>query len=343
MTRKTTPANVLVLGSGGYGTALAITLLTNGCKVTMWGNTPQYTAALRKTRENTKYLPGIKLPAALEFTSDLETAAQGRDLMVMAVPTQHARGVLERLHPHYPNTLPVVSVAKGIEIKTAMRPTQIIREVLGNRMPLGVLSGPSHAEELARQSPSSVVVSSHDEEFAMHLQRLFTTPRHRVYYNTDLTGVELGGALKNIIAVTAGICDGMGLGDNAKAALVTRGMVEIVRLAVALGARKSTFMGLAGIGDLMVTCFSRHGRNRGLGEKIGRGQNLESILAKTDTVAEGVWTTKSVSPLAKKMKVDMPITQELFKILFKDKPIDKALHDLMTRRSKAEVDRDLED
>ncbi|MFC1588377.1 NAD(P)H-dependent glycerol-3-phosphate dehydrogenase [Planctomycetota bacterium] len=330
---------VFVLGDGAWGTALALTLLSKKYQVMLWGYESGYIKKMAKRRENFKFLPGLKLPASLSLTGEDANLEDSYDLMIMAVPTQYCRSILVRVKEYFPPSLPVVSVAKGIENGTLLRPTQVIREILGNRMPLGVLCGPSHAEEVARHIPTSVVASSNDEEFAEWLQHVFNTPRFRVYYNTDLVGVELGGALKNVIAIPAGINDGLKFGDNAKSALMTRGLMEIVRLGVALGARKSTFSGMAGMGDLLTTCFSPHGRNRACGELIGKGKTLKEILDATEKVTEGVWTTKSVLELARKHDIEMPITEELYKILFKNKNIQKAVHDLMTRSSKAEIDK----
>ena len=330
------PQRIFVLGSGGFGTALAILLASKGYHVTLWGRSVKLMRAIAKTRVNQVHLPGVKLPHMIACTSDLRRVRDGYDLLLMAVPTQHVRGVLKKLAPHFPPTLPVLSLAKGIEIKTHLRPSQVIRAVLGARMPVGVLSGPSHAEEIACGVPTSVVIASHEEAFAKYLQQLFHTPAFRLYSNADILGVELGGALKNIIAIAAGINDGMGLGDNAKSALMTRGLAEMTRLGVAMGAGKHTFYGLAGVGDLITTCVSRYGRNRACGEAIGRGMTLKQYLASTRAVTEGVWTARAVRALARRYKVEMPITLELNKILFQGKDLKCALRDLMTRTHKGE-------
>ncbi|MEW6027328.1 MAG: NAD(P)H-dependent glycerol-3-phosphate dehydrogenase [Planctomycetota bacterium] len=324
--------NITVLGDGGWGTAVALLLLHNGHKVTLWSKFPEYAEHIRKRRENTKFLPGIKLPQALDITSEL--IIHNSELIVMAVPTQFCRSVLEDLRSTLP---PIVSLAKGIEQKTLKRPSQIIQETLGySRDKIAVLSGPSHAEEVARQKPASVVVASTNKKLARDLQAVFSNEYFRVYTQDDVVGVETAAAVKNIIAIAAGICDGLGLGDNAKSALLTRGMVEISRLGEALGGNKKTFFGLAGIGDLITTCISPHGRNRAVGVRLGKGETLKQVLKTMQQVAEGVWTTRAAVKLARRYKVEMPITNEVYKILFKDKDPMKAVYTLMTRKPKTE-------
>ena len=343
---STDKLNILVLGDGGWGTALALVLHHNGHKVTLWSKFPDYAQYVNKKRENTKFLPGIKLPRTLNITSELRTL--NYELIVMAVPTQFCRGVLENIKIQIPlnplltkgergGFIPIVSVAKGIEQKTLKRPSEIIKEVLDYpKDKIAVLSGPSHAEEVARKKPASVVVASSNKKLARDLQAIFSNEYFRVYTQDDVVGVETAAAVKNIIAIAAGICDGLGLGDNAKSALLTRGMVEISRLGEALGGNKKTFFGLAGIGDLITTCISPHGRNRAVGVRIGQGETLKQILKSMQQVAEGVWTTKAVMNLVKKYKVEMPITQEVYKILFEDKDPMKAVYSLMTRKPKTE-------
>ncbi|MBI4711742.1 MAG: NAD(P)-dependent glycerol-3-phosphate dehydrogenase [Planctomycetes bacterium] len=328
--------NILVLGDGGWGTALAILLHNNGHKVTLWSKFPEYAEYLRRHHENTKFLPGVKIPHDISIIPGnikSEIRNPKSEIVVMAVPTQYCRSVIKELPPLC--RVPIVSVAKGIEQKTLKRPSQIIKEVLKTNT-VAVLSGPSHAEEVARRLPTSVVVASKDQQLARQLQLIFMNEYFRVYTQGDVVGVETAGAVKNIIAIAAGIVDGLGLGDNAKSALLTRGMVEIARLGEAMGARKETFFGLAGIGDLITTCISPHGRNRAVGLRLGKGETLKHILASMEQVAEGIWTTKAALKLAKQYKVEMPITGEVYNVLFKSKDPKKAVYSLMTRKPKAE-------
>jgi glycerol-3-phosphate dehydrogenase (NAD(P)+) len=326
--------SVFVLGDGGWGTALAILLAGRGCRVWIWSVDEPYAREVARTRENRKFLPGVRISDEITLCWDI-AALSGADIMVMAVPTQYVRSVLTRLAPSFPRGVPIVSVAKGIENETLLRPSQVIKDVLG-RVKVGVLSGPSHAEEVARGLPATVVAAATDDDFARAIQKLFMGERFRVYTNTDKVGVELGGALKNVIAIAAGMCDGMKLGDNAKSALLSRGLVEMVRLGVAMGARQKTFFGLSGIGDLVTTCVSPHGRNREVGLRISRGLKLPEVLRTMEKVAEGVWTTMSVIALSKKYRVKMPITDEVYSVLFEDKAPRQALKDLMTRSAKSE-------
>lgn len=338
---------ITIIGDGGWGTALAILLNGKGYDVVLWSNFSEYAAQLRTTRHNVKFLPGVKIPEQIEITSDLVEAVHGTDLLVSAVPVLYLRSVMVRLANVLHSIIPIVSVAKGIENGTLMRASEVIADCLRKSpairhlesIPIAVLSGPSHAEEVARGLPTTVVVSSHDMTLARHLQETFTTPRFRVYTNPDMLGVELGAAVKNVIAIAAGILDGLGLGDNAKSALITRGLAEITRLGIAMGADPRTFSGLAGLGDLITTCISPHGRNRAVGIAIGRGKKLKDILAGMEMVAEGVMTTKSVCVLAQQYKVEMPITAEVYKVLFEDKDPRQALSDLMMRQPKPEIER----
>ncbi len=327
---------VAVVGDGGWGTALARLLALKGCEVVMWGAFPDYTAAMRQAGENFKFLPGIPLPDGLRLTNDGAEALAGADVIVAAVPTQFLRRVLRPLAACYRRSTPVVSVAKGIERRTLMRPTQIVRDVWG-RVPIVALSGPSHAEEVARGLPTTVAVASRRRGLAEKAQRLFMTERLRVYTNPDIVGLEVGGAVKNVIAIAAGICDGLGLGDNAKAALLTRGLAEMRRLGVALGARRQTFAGLAGIGDLITTCMSPYGRNRAVGIQIGRGRSLREVLADMEQVAEGVETTRSVRTLARRHGVEMPITEQCYRVLYRGKDPRRAVDDLMRRAARDEA------
>jgi len=310
-------------------------LVENGHKVTMWGHDAANIRRMERDRENAKYLPDVQLPSELELTSDQQATVSGARVVVSSVPTRWLEETLLPFKPFVVPTATVVSLTKGIAPEKLERPSQIIRRVLPRR-PVAILSGPSHAEEVARRIPSSVVVAASARDLGRKMQRLFTTERFRVYANTDPLGVELGGALKNVIAIAAGVCDGLGFGDNTKSALVTRGLVEMVRLASKLGAKKQTFAGLAGMGDLITTAFSPHGRNRAVGQRLGEGQTLQRIMRETEKVAEGVGTTQAVMKLARKHRVDMPIAREVHDMLFEGKDAQKALRSLMTRSSKTE-------
>jgi glycerol-3-phosphate dehydrogenase (NAD(P)+) len=329
---------IAVIGDGGWGTALAMLLCGKGEKVTLWSNFPDYAEELRASRENRKFLPGVKIPSEIEITSDLTGVVKDAELLVSAVPVIYLRAVMTRLaHSLTRLPIPIVSVAKGIENGTLMRGSEIIADCLGARR-IAVLSGPSHAEEVSRGLPATVVASARDMALAREIQQTFMTQRFRVYTNPDMVGVELGAAVKNVIAIAAGILDGLGLGDNAKSALITRGLAEITRLGVAMGADARTFAGLAGLGDLITTCISPHGRNRAVGMAIGKGKRLKEVLAGMEMVAEGVMTTKSVCALAARHGVEMPITAEVHKVLFEDKDPRQALADLMMRQAKAEIE-----
>lgn len=327
--------NIAVLGDGGWGTTLAILLSGKGFDVTVWGVFPDYITLLKEQHENIKFLPGVKIPEKVKLTSSLGEALRGKELVVLAVPSQFMRGVLMMVKMEDVSGKAFVSVTKGIENSTLKRMSEIINEVLGKQK-VAVLSGPTIALEVANGVPTTAVVSSEDAIFAKTVQDIFMTDRFRVYAANDVIGVEMGGSLKNIIAIAAGASDGLGFGANAKAALLTRGLVEIVRLGAAMGARKETFYGLSGLGDLTTTCVSQYSRNRWLGEEIGKGKKLKEILKETDMVVEGVTTTKSAFDLAKKYKVDMPITSEIYRVLYENKDPKQAVHDLMTRSAKAE-------
>jgi glycerol-3-phosphate dehydrogenase (NAD(P)+) len=328
-------AKVAIIGAGGMGTALALLLSKSVADVRIWSRDPAHARMFQETRVNDRHLPGIRVPDLLTITSSATTAAGDADLIVAAVPTAHLRANLGSLAHAIPAGVPVLSVVKGIEYGTFARPSQIIQEALGPR-PVAVLSGPSHAEELARGLPASVVVSGSDLALVNRIRDLLSHDAFRVYTSTDALGVELAGALKNILGIAAGICDGLGSGDNAKAALLTRGLVEITRLGVNLGARHETFFGLAGVGDIVTTCYSPFGRNRSVGERIGRGETLERVLGAMVNVAEGVPTTRSVHFLASERAVEMPITSEVYQILFQGKPPRLAVADLMVRQPKVE-------
>ncbi len=337
MTSKPAIKKITVIGNGGWGTTLAILLHKKGYKVTLWGSNPTYAEFLKEKRENTKFLEGIPIPSGIEITSNISNELTDAHLIVSATPTPYLRSTLLKFKDITTNKIPIVSVTKGIENDTLMRPSEIITNVLGNRT-ISVLLGPSHAEEVARGLPTTIVASSKDAKLARIVQDVFTTDRFRVYTNPDMIGVELGAAMKNVIAIASGVCDGLKFGDNSKAALITRGLTEISRLGVAMGAQRSTFSGLTGLGDLITTCISPYGRNRWVGEQIGKGRKLQGILEGMEQIAEGVWTTKSVVALSNKLKVEMPITKEIYNILFTDKNPLEAVSTLMMRTPRSEVE-----
>ncbi|HEV2295712.1 MAG TPA: NAD(P)H-dependent glycerol-3-phosphate dehydrogenase [Tepidisphaeraceae bacterium] len=349
------PERVTILGDGAMATVCSILLTQGGHDVTMWGAFEESIERLLQDREQRRLLPGVKVPDNVHLTANDEDCFANATMVLSAVPTQYMRGVWKRLAKHLPDGVPIVSVAKGIETESLLRPTQVIEDVLrgthqgtGDDLPLrknprhegdrrlAALSGPNIAAELARYLPGTAVVAADDEDVARRVQAAFATQWFRVYTNNDVTGVELAGATKNVIAIAAGILDGLGAGNNAKAALLTRGLVEITRLGVTMGAREATFDGLAGIGDLITTCVSPEGRNRTVGEQIGKGRKLDEILSRMDSVAEGVPTTKAVMQLAQRYDVEMPITEAVHAVLFEAKDVIAALTDLMTREPKPE-------
>lgn len=332
-------AKVTVLGSGAMGTGCSILLADRpGERVALWSRNTAHAAEIGASRENRRLLPGVHLPESICVTSDLAEAVADADLLVAAIPTAYLRTALVGMTGVIGPGVPVVSVVKGIENGTFFTPSRIIREVLGPR-DVVALCGPSHAEEFARRKPASVVVAGNDDELLKLVQARFTTDRFRVYTNHDLVGVELAAALKNVVAIAAGISDGLQYGDNAKAALLTRGIVEISRFGVALGAHLETFAGLAGIGDLMTTCFSGYGRNRRVGERLGQGATLQQVLGEISGVAEGVTTCRSVFDLARERGIEMPICTEVYRVLFEGKsPVD-ATDSLMLRPLRAELPR----
>ncbi len=325
-----------IIGDGGMGSVCAMLLCENGVRTTLWGHDAAYLAQMAATRENTKFLPGYPLPAALRYQPDDAQAFDGAEIVVSAVPCQFLRKTWQRLAAHLPAGLPVVSVTKGIENGTLLRPTQILQEVLGDRRPYAVLSGPTIADELARRLPATATAACADMNLAKRIQQTFTTAMFRVYTNDDVVGVELAGAMKNVIAIAAGVIDGVGAGDNAKAALLCRGLAEIERLGAAMGASEKTFTGLSGLGDLVTTCISPMGRNRSFGERIGKGQTAAEALAATHSVVEGASTCAGVLELAGRYGVEMPITQAIGDIIAGRKDIRSAIADLMGRRLKGE-------
>ncbi|MCS7034292.1 MAG: NAD(P)-dependent glycerol-3-phosphate dehydrogenase [Phycisphaerae bacterium] len=334
------PERVTILGDGAMATVCSILLDRQRHEVRLWGAFEDSIDRLRQNRENYRLLRGARIPPRVWLTANDDECFEGATLIVCAIPTQFIRAVFQRLRPFVPPGVPIISVAKGIEIGTLLRPTQVIADVLSPGVrcpwPLAVLSGPNIAAELARCLPATAVAASTDEALARRVQSVFSAQWLRVYTNTDTIGVELAGATKNVIAIAAGIVDGLGAGNNAKAALVTRGLVEITRLGVAMGAQEATFQGLAGLGDLITTCVSPEGRNRTVGEQIGKGRKLPDILAGMDSVAEGVPTTQAVRELARRHRVEMPITESVYQVLFEGKDVLEALSDLMSRDPKPE-------
>lgn len=331
-------SSITLFGAGSWGTALSVHLASAGRDVVLWARRPEVVEEIRRTSHNPTYLPELLIPSSVYITTDLETAAQATDFWGMAVPSQGVRDRAETLRPYADEETTVVSLSKGIENDTLLTMTQVLDGVLDcvPRRQIGALYGPSHAEEVAEGRPTTVVAAAPEKDSARHIQRRFMTERLRVYLNTDMMGVEIGGSAKNVLAIAAGICDGVGYGDNAKAALVTRGLAEIQRLALALGADPQTLAGLAGIGDLVVTCMSEHSRNRYLGEQIGAGKSLEEVHSQMEMVAEGVRTTQSVYDLARQQGIEMPITEAVHSILFDDKAPSEMVKRLMTRSAKSE-------
>ncbi|MEN8128363.1 MAG: NAD(P)H-dependent glycerol-3-phosphate dehydrogenase [Planctomycetota bacterium] len=328
--------NATVIGNGGMGSVCAMLLCENGIGTTMWGHDAAELNRIAAAKENIIFLPGYPLPEALNYEPGDAAALAGAELLVSAVPCQFLRSVWGRLKPHTPADMPIVSITKGIEIGTLLRPTQILTEILDDTQPLATLSGPNIADELAQHLPATSTVACRDAELAKQIQLAFNTPHFRVYTNDDCIGVELAGAMKNVIAIAAGLIDGIGLGDNAKAALITRGLTEIQRLGMALGASEKTFTGLSGLGDLFTTCVSPKGRNRSFGERIGKGMSVDEAVGATQSVVEGVPTCGGIVELAKQHDVEMPITESIYGIIQKQKTVKEAIADLMTRQLKAE-------
>jgi glycerol-3-phosphate dehydrogenase (NAD(P)+) len=328
---------VAILGNGGFGTALALALARAGHRCALWGHDADYTAQMARTRRNPRYLEGVELPPEIAVGSDAASALAGSELVLVAVPAQHVRSAVAPLAPHVPPAAAVVSLAKGLEQATGKRPTAVLAELLGGPARIFALGGPSHAEEIAADLPTTVVVAGAEEAPTRAVQAALQTRSLRVYRHQDVLGLELCGAVKNVLALAAGIAEGLGYGDNTKAAILARGLVEMQRFGLAQGAQAQTFMGLAGIGDLAVTMFSRHGRNRAFGERIGRGEPFAQVLASTPKVAEGVWTSRVVVVQAQRLGVEMPIAGAVAAVLFDGlRPAD-AVRALMERDAKAEA------
>ena len=329
---------VAILGAGSWGLAVSRLLAQRDCKISMWEFDPVDYQRLVTTRSNPDKLADFKLDDGVELTADPVDAVVGVDVIVVAVASQHVRSVMNVVRDAIGRDVILVNLAKGVEKGSLQRMSEVIVEETGmepNRV--ATLSGPSHAEEVAFDMPTTVVAASVNSDLAVRVQELFSTERFRVYQSDDVIGVELGGSLKNIIAIAAGIIDSLSLGDNTKGALITRGLAEITRLGVAMGARAETFAGLSGLGDMVTTCFSRHSRNRYVGEKLGLGMKLDEVLAGMTMIAEGVETTRSGRDLARRHAVEMPITEEVYHVLFENKDAREALGNLMGRRLRAEI------
>lgn len=326
---------IAVYGAGSWGTALAVLMAKAGNTVALIGRNDEEIRLMKERRENLRYLPGVVLPQPLEPTTDLEQLKA--ELVILSVPSHGVRGAAQLIRPYLlPKTI-LVNTAKGLEEGTQERLSQVLKEELPGH-PIVVLSGPSHAEEVGRDMPTTVVVSSYDQEAAEKVQELMMTPKFRVYTNPDLIGVELGGALKNIIALCTGISVGLGFGDNTQAALMTRGLAEIARLGVAMGGNPLTFAGLSGVGDLIVTCTSQHSRNRRAGVALGQGKPLEHVLQEVGMVVEGVRTTKVAYELSRERKISMPITEEAYRVLFEGFDPKVAVSNLMMRGKRHELE-----
>lgn len=327
---------ISVIGAGSWGTTLAVVLSKKGVDVELHSVFDEHNLNMQEERENRLFLPGIKFPSRLTINLSLKEILQN-EVIIIAIPVKFVRGVLKKIGRQtvFLKDKVFVSISKGIEAKSLKRVSEIIKEELGE-VNTAVLSGPNIAKEVLQGIPSASVIACKDEKTAHRLQVLFNTPVFRVYFHSDVIGVELGGALKNIIALSCGISDGLGFGANTKAALVTRGLVEMTRLGRKLGAQIQTFWGISGLGDIVTTCFSPHSRNRFVGEQIGKGKTLKEVLREMKEVAEGVETVKSVYQLSLKFKVDMPIAKEVYSVLYRRKSPQKAVSDLMTRSLKAE-------
>lgn len=329
-------AKISVLGSGSWGLALALLLHNNGHEVLLWSARPENARKLREKRENPDRLPGVRLPDEIDVLTDMERALKDVDVTILAVASPYIRSTAHKMAPFVCKDQKIVNVAKGIEEKTLKTLSEVIEEEIpqGN---VAVLSGPSHAEEVGRGLPTTCVISAHTQETAEYLQSIFMSPVFRVYTTPDILGVELGGALKNVIALAAGTADGLGYGDNTKAALITRGITEIGRLGKKMGAQMETFYGLSGIGDLIVTCASKHSRNRKAGYLIGQGYTMEEAMKEVQMVVEGVYSARAARELAEKYEVEMPIITEVNRVLFEGKSAAEAVMDLMLRDKKVET------
>lgn len=331
-------AKISVIGSGGWGIALTILLHKNGHDLTIWSFDKKEAEELKKIRQNKTKLPNILLPEDVKVTDDLKEAVDDKDILILAVPSKAIRSVSKSLKNIIKDNQIVVNVAKGLEEDTLETMTDIIEEELKDKNPkVAVLSGPSHAEEVGRGIPTTCVVSAHNKELTLYLQNVFMNPSFRVYTSPDMLGVEIGGALKNVIALAAGIADGLNYGDNTKAALITRGIKEISALGIAMGGEQSTFYGLTGLGDLIVTCASMHSRNRRAGILLGQGKTLDEAIKEVNMVVEGVYSAKSALMAAKKYNVEIPIIEQVNAVLFENKNAAEAVNELMIRDKKLEI------
>ena len=331
-------AKISVIGSGGWGIALTILLHKNGHDLTIWSFDKKEAEELKKTRQNKTKLPNILLPEDIKVTNDLKETVDDKDILILAVPSKAIRSVSKSLKNIIKDNQIIVNVAKGLEEDTLETMTDIIEEELKDKNPkVAVLSGPSHAEEVGRGIPTTCVVSAHNKELTLYLQNIFMNPSFRVYTSPDMLGVEIGGALKNVIALAAGIADGLNYGDNTKASLITRGIKEISSLGVAMGGEQSTFYGLTGLGDLIVTCASMHSRNRRAGILLGQGKTLDEAIKEVNMVVEGVYSAKSALMAAKKYNVEIPIIEQVNAVLFENKNAAEAVNELMIRDKKLEI------
>ncbi|MCK5012580.1 MAG: NAD(P)-dependent glycerol-3-phosphate dehydrogenase [Candidatus Omnitrophica bacterium] len=330
--------NISVIGDGGWGTTLAVHLAKKNYSLRLWGPFPAYVRRVGKSRYNTKFLPGIRLPQNITLTENLEEAIREADLIVFAIPSKYANAILKKIKKTKADLSCkiLLSVTKGIDTEKLLRMSETLKNELGNNVNIAVLSGPTIAMEVAKGIPSTAVVAANNLKIAKHIQAIFNSESFRVYTNTDVTGVELGGSIKNIIAIACGVCDGLKFGSNTKAAILTRGLAEMARLGAALGAKQKTFSGLTGLGDLVTTCVSPRSRNRSVGEQLGRGKSIATITSRMEMVAEGVETVKAVYRLSQKHNVSMPITKEVYNIIYRKKKPSQAVSDLMKRRMKSE-------
>jgi glycerol-3-phosphate dehydrogenase (NAD(P)+) len=328
---------ITVLGNGGWGTTLALLLAGKGYSVNLWGAFPKYCEEIKRKKENVKFLPGFKIPPQIKISSDLEFACADGEIIVLAVPSQHMRSVVSKINKETVRQKPFVIVSKGIETLTHKVMSQVVRDELG-KVSICVLSGPTIARDVALKMPAAVSVASEDPKLASRIRHIFTTEYFGLFESDDILGVELGGSVKNVIAISAGIVEGLGYGSNTRAVLFARGVAEMARLGNKMGARRETFMGLSGLGDLATTCLSPHSRNRTLGEKIGKGKTLKQILKQSEMVVEGVDTCQSTFQLARKLKISMPITEAVHAILFRNKNPREAVKALMNRELHRELD-----
>lgn len=325
---------ISVIGAGSWGTTLASLLAEKGYDVILWSYEKEIAEAIDKQRVNNIYLPGVTIPDSLRATSDIAEAVANSRYILNVVPTQHVRSIFSQAKTYIKDESIIISASKGIENNTLLTPSMILKEIL--QRPVAILSGPSFAKEVAAKLPTAVTLAAEERKTALLLQEIFNTDYFRVYTHDDVIGVEIGGALKNVIAIAAGICDGLGLGYNSRAALITRGLSEITRLGISMNAKEITFSGLSGLGDLVLTCTGPLSRNYSVGYKLGQGLKLSEIISQTKSIAEGVTTTLSAYDLSKKYNIDMPITEQVYLTLYKDKPPKEAVRDLMNRTLKSE-------